>query len=116
MAASTDDARDATQGIPVADLTHDIVKARVEGEDVLIVKRNSDIFAIGAHCTHYHGPLAQGLVVGDTIRCSWHNACFAFRTGEAVRAPALAAVACWRVERSGDKIGCRRAPGADSGS
>jgi apoptosis-inducing factor 3 len=103
MTAPTGDARDATQGIPVGDLT-DILQARVGDEDVLIVKRDSHIFAIGAHCTHYHGPLADGLVVGDTIRCPWHHACFALRTGEAVRAPALDAVACWRVEPSGDRI------------
>jgi NADPH-dependent 2,4-dienoyl-CoA reductase/sulfur reductase-like enzyme/nitrite reductase/ring-hydroxylating ferredoxin subunit len=104
MAASTDDLRDATQGIPVADLANDIVQARVDGEDVLIVKRDTHVFAIGAHCTHYHGPLADGLVVGDTIRCPWHHACFALRTGEAVRAPAVDAVACWRVEQIGDRI------------
>jgi NADPH-dependent 2,4-dienoyl-CoA reductase/sulfur reductase-like enzyme/nitrite reductase/ring-hydroxylating ferredoxin subunit len=104
MATPTGDTKDAAQGIRVADLTNDIVRAHVDGEDVLIVKRDSDIFAIGAHCTHYHGPLADGLIVGDTIRCPWHHACFALRTGEAVRAPALDPVACWRVERSGERI------------
>src|SRR5437667_8995654 len=104
MVASRGDTKDASQGILVADLTNDILQTHVDGEDVLILKRDSDIFAIGAHCTHYHGPLADGLVVGDTIRCPWHHACFALPTGEAVRAPALDPVACWRVERSGDKI------------
>ena len=50
MTAHTGDARDATQGIPVADLTNDILQARVGGEDVLLVKRDSHIFAIGARC------------------------------------------------------------------
>jgi NADPH-dependent 2,4-dienoyl-CoA reductase/sulfur reductase-like enzyme/nitrite reductase/ring-hydroxylating ferredoxin subunit len=100
----TDSTRDATLGIPVADLTNGILQAHVGDEDVLIVKRDSEIFAIGAHCTHYHGPLAEGLIVGDTVRCAWHHACFDLRTGEAIRAPALDPVARWRVEQSGDTI------------
>ena len=63
-----------------------------------------EIFAIDAHCSHYHGPLAEGLVVGDSIRCPWHHACFDLRSGEATRAPALNPLAVWQVEHEGDRI------------
>ena len=69
------------------------------GEDaVLLARRGNEFFAIGATCTHYNGPLSEGLMVEDTVRCPWHHACFSLRTGEAVRAPALSPVACWLTE------------------
>ena len=76
----------------------------VDGEAVLLAKRGAELFAIGATCTHYSGPLAEGLMVDDTVRCPLHHACFSLRTGDAIRAPALNPVSCFRVEESGSTI------------
>jgi NADPH-dependent 2,4-dienoyl-CoA reductase/sulfur reductase-like enzyme/nitrite reductase/ring-hydroxylating ferredoxin subunit len=70
------------------------------GEDeVLLVRRDGEVFAVSAHCTHYHGPLADGLVVDGTVRCPWHHACFDLSTGEALHAPAFDPLSCWKVEQ-----------------
>ena len=74
---------------------------------VLIARRGADHFAIDATCTHYGGPLGEGLLVGDTVRCPWHHSCFSLRSGEALTAPALSPVRCWRVERDSGRIRVR---------
>jgi NADPH-dependent 2,4-dienoyl-CoA reductase/sulfur reductase-like enzyme/nitrite reductase/ring-hydroxylating ferredoxin subunit len=96
---------DLAQGIALAQLADgDKLAGHVGGEEVLLVRRGAEVFAVGAKCTHYQGPLADGLVVGDTVRCPWHHACFDLRTGEALRAPALSPLSCWLVEHRGGRV------------
>jgi NADPH-dependent 2,4-dienoyl-CoA reductase/sulfur reductase-like enzyme/nitrite reductase/ring-hydroxylating ferredoxin subunit len=95
---------DLTQGVALSDFTGETLLGHVGDEDVLLVRAGPDIFAIDAHCSHYHGPLAEGLVVGESIRCPWHHACFYLRSGEAARAPALNPLQVWQVARTGDRI------------
>src|SRR6187402_460286 len=96
---------DLTKGIPATDLrAAGHLAGHVGDAEVLLVQLGSDVVAVGARCTHYKGPLAEGLVVGETVRCPWHHACFNLRTGDPVRAPALDPIDCWRVERDGDRL------------
>ena len=99
---------DLAQGVAASDFSGEILLGHVGDQDVLLVRSGPEIFAIDAHCSHYHGPLAEGLVVGDSIRCPWHHACFDLRTGEATRAPALNALAVWQVEHESGRIFVRQ--------
>jgi len=81
-----------------------MVAGHVGDDAILLARRGGEFFAVGATCTHYNGPLAEGLMVDDTVRCPWHHACFSLRTGEALRAPALGPVACWKTELRGGKV------------
>jgi apoptosis-inducing factor 3 len=91
---------DLSQSIPLADIADGgMLLGHVSGEPVLLARRGQELFAIGAECTHYHGPLAEGVFVEEIVRCPWHHACFSLRTGEPLRAPALNPVSCWRVEQ-----------------
>jgi len=96
---------DLTLGIAAGELAEGaMLLGHVGGEQVLLARDGGEVFAIGASCTHYHGPLAEGLLRDRTVRCPWHHACFDLRTGEAIRAPALDPVPCWQVEQRDNKI------------
>jgi NADPH-dependent 2,4-dienoyl-CoA reductase/sulfur reductase-like enzyme/nitrite reductase/ring-hydroxylating ferredoxin subunit len=96
---------DLAAGVPASTIPDGgMLVGHAEGQAVLLARRGSEIFAIGATCTHYSGPLGEGLIVGDTVRCPWHHACFSLRTGEALRAPALSPVSRWEIERRGDTV------------
>src|SRR5881398_1711813 len=74
------------------------------GEAVLVARQGSELFAIGATCTHYGGPLVKGLMVDCTVRCPWHHARFDLRTGEAIAGPALSNTSSWKVEKRGARF------------
>jgi apoptosis-inducing factor 3 len=96
---------DLARGVPASQLADgEMLAGHVGNDAVLLARVGGDYFAIGATCTHYGGPLAEGLLVGDTVRCPWHHACFNLRTGDAVRAPALRPQPRWEVERRGDLV------------
>ena len=96
---------DFSQGIAAGDVPDGaMIAGRVGKDAVLLAHRGDEWFAIAATCSHYGGPLAEGLMVGDTVRCPWHHACFDLRTGRVLRMPALHDLTCWATERRGDRI------------
>jgi apoptosis-inducing factor 3 len=96
---------DLRAGISLQELTEGKpLLGHADGAPVLMTRVGDEVYAVGASCTHYGGPLAEGLVDGDTVRCPWHHACFSLKTGEALRAPALSPLPCWTVTRDGGRV------------
>jgi nitrite reductase/ring-hydroxylating ferredoxin subunit len=95
---------DLTVGIARTEMANGKLLGHVGDQSVLLVQSGDELFAIDAYCTHYSGPLAEGLVTGDSIRCPWHHACFSLRSGEALHAPAISSLSTWRVEEKDGRI------------
>jgi 3-phenylpropionate/trans-cinnamate dioxygenase ferredoxin reductase subunit len=99
------DGPDFSLGVRSASLGEgELVLGHTDGQPVMLTRRGDEVFAVGAVCSHYGGPLSEGIVVGDTVRCPWHHACFNLKTGEAVRAPALHPLRRWAVEQRDGKV------------
>ncbi|MGC1864095.1 MAG: FAD-dependent oxidoreductase [Methylocystis sp.] len=84
------------------------MSGHVGDEEFLLVLSGERIFSVGAHCTHYHAPLVDGLAVDGSLRCPWHHTVFDLSTGEALSAPAFDSLSCWEVERHGGEILVRK--------
>lgn len=96
---------DLVDGVPAVDVPEaGKLVGRVGEEEVLVARVGGALFAIGAHCTHYGGPLGEGLLVGETVRCPWHHAHFCLKSGEALAAPAIDPVRRWTVEEANGVI------------
>jgi NADPH-dependent 2,4-dienoyl-CoA reductase/sulfur reductase-like enzyme/nitrite reductase/ring-hydroxylating ferredoxin subunit len=95
----------AEEGIPANDLELDIpVKGQVDGNQVIVVRTAAGLCAVAGSCTHYHGPLGDGLCVDGQVRCPWHHARFDLSTGEAVGGPALNPLKVYRAEERDGKV------------
>lgn len=96
---------DFALGLPMAEVpATGAVSGHVGDDPVLLVRRADGLFAVSGACTHYGGPLGEGLIEDDTVRCPWHHACFDLRSGEALAAPAFDALKRWTVEVEGDRV------------
>ena len=96
---------DLSEGVALSELGDGkMMLGHAGGEAVLLARRGEEIFAVGATCTHYSGPLSEGLLVNGTVRCPWHHACFDLRTGAPLRAPALNPIPCYEVMRQRGRV------------
>lgn len=112
--AAADRGPDLSLGVTLAEFGgRPMLRGHVGEQAVLLARLGDEVVAVGADCTHYGGALDQGLIVGETVRCPLHHACFSLRTGQALAAPAFDAIACWRVEQIGDRYFAREAKTAE---
>lgn len=88
------------------------VKITEGEEEIMIIRRDSDICACGSTCTHYGGPLDEGVYKNGKIVCPWHNARFDVETGKLHGAPALDDIPVYRIKSENGKVflGTKNAP------
>ena len=80
-----------------------VKEAELAGHPLLLVRREGEVRALGARCTHYGARLVTGHydAAAGTVRCPWHGACFSTQTGDIEDFPGLDSLACHRVEEVG---------------
>jgi nitrite reductase/ring-hydroxylating ferredoxin subunit/uncharacterized membrane protein len=64
-------------------------RVTADGVAVLLVRQDDEIFALRETCTHLGGPLAEGKLEGDSIRCPWHGSRFCLTDGRVLESPAV---------------------------
>ncbi|HUK76459.1 MAG TPA: Rieske 2Fe-2S domain-containing protein, partial [Thermoleophilia bacterium] len=70
-----------------------LLAAKVGGKAVVVLRSNGALRAYGGHCTHYDGPLANGLLHDGRLVCPWHGGTFDAATGDLLEPPPLAGLA-----------------------
>ncbi len=85
-------------GVPADSVGETPTLGHANGEPVLVTRIEGVACAVGAVCSHYGAPLAEGRAEAGTVRCPWHHACFSLRTGATLRPPALFDLPRYRVE------------------
>jgi NADPH-dependent 2,4-dienoyl-CoA reductase/sulfur reductase-like enzyme/nitrite reductase/ring-hydroxylating ferredoxin subunit len=93
----------------------DMREVELGGTKVLVARVKGKFYAIGAECTHYGGPLAEGALNGHRVVCPWHQAAFNVMTGNLEEPPALDAQPCYEVRVEGDDVIVKASEGGGGG-
>ena len=77
---------------------------QVEGQDLVLIKRDGRVFALEDRCSHEEFPLSAGEVTGDQITCALHGARFDLESGAAKGLPAVLPVSTFECRVEGDEV------------
>jgi nitrite reductase/ring-hydroxylating ferredoxin subunit len=80
-----------------------LCRVELGGAPVVLARSSAGaLCAIAATCSHFGGPLDEGVRDGDSVICPWHGSRFDLRTGEVIDGPAVFAQPRYEVrERDG---------------
>jgi NADPH-dependent 2,4-dienoyl-CoA reductase/sulfur reductase-like enzyme/nitrite reductase/ring-hydroxylating ferredoxin subunit len=79
-------------------------EVEIQGFKILLTRLNDRFYAIGGECSHYGGPLAEGVLCGEHVTCPWHQARFNVTTGDLVDPPALDAMTRFDTKVDGENV------------
>ncbi|HLR45954.1 MAG TPA: Rieske 2Fe-2S domain-containing protein [Deinococcales bacterium] len=80
-----------------------ITPVNLHDQELVIVCREGEYFALPDRCTHQRYPLHDGELDGDRIRCIRHGATFNLYTGKATM-PALRPIRLFQTEVEGTDL------------
>lgn len=80
--------RDFVAVLPENELSENTLKcARADGVAVMLARLNGNIYALANTCSHLGGPLCEGEIIGDSVRCPWHGSRFSLEDGSVIDGP-----------------------------
>jgi nitrite reductase/ring-hydroxylating ferredoxin subunit/uncharacterized membrane protein len=83
--------KEFTPAIALAELPENQLKrVEVKGQPILLSRRGNKIYAIGAVCSHYGGPLEKGKLIDNTVQCPFHYSRFSLEDGSVREGPSTA--------------------------
>lgn len=65
-----------------------MIKASVDGNEILVINSEGKYYAIDDTCTHSGASLSEGQLEGSVVTCGWHGAQFDCKSGKLVKFPA----------------------------
>lgn len=77
----------------------------IEGKEVLLIKKDGQIYAFSNTCPHARCPLDRGVLEGHELKCICHGRRFDIRTGECLNDSLELKKFEWKLE--GGKIGVK---------
>ncbi len=84
--------------VPEAEFRESIPhRVHARGASIVLVRRDGRIHALIGTCAHMGGPLSEGQVEGDSIRCPWHGSRFALSDGRVLEGPSTFSQPCFDV-------------------
>jgi nitrite reductase/ring-hydroxylating ferredoxin subunit/uncharacterized membrane protein len=83
-------------------------RVEANGMPVLLVRKGRHIYAIADTCAHLGGPLSEGKLENDAVRCPWHGSCFSLANGRVLEGPSVHAQPVLEVRVRDGQIELRR--------
>ncbi|KAF2894365.1 hypothetical protein ILUMI_11806, partial [Ignelater luminosus] len=110
MAAEDDFVEDVVcQDSDIKEKEMKILDLKGEG-DILLIRQNGKLNAIGTKCSHYGAPLENSALGDGRVVCQWHGACFNLANGDIEDFPGLDSLPCYQVtvENNNVKVRARK--------
>jgi 3-phenylpropionate/trans-cinnamate dioxygenase ferredoxin subunit len=60
----------------------------VNGNEIMVINCDGQIFCLDARCSHAGAPLADGKIEDGVLTCPWHGSKFRVSSGEVIKGPA----------------------------